>query len=315
VKRSREQTVFMITFLAPAFLLFTVFVAMPGIRAFAYSFEKWDGLSAPKWVGLDNFAALLRDRDVFAAALWHNIVLTVGAGLLIVVLSLLFASALHRRVRGAALFRVTFFFPNVISSVAIALLWVLLYSTTDFGVINSLLGWLKYEDFGRLNGAMDVARGWTGLANLELPFPFTGKPYLIYSLIPIIVWASTGFYMVLFLAAMEGIPESYYEAATLDGASEISQFWHITLPLIREVLTVGLVFLVIGCLKIFDMVWIMDNEWPTKETHVLATLMYQKVFSEYNIGYGAAVAVLMFIVVFMASMFTLRLSRKEALEY
>lgn len=315
MRRSREQIVFMITFLTPAFVLFTVFVAMPSVRAFAYSLEKWDGLSESKWVGLDNFAALLRDRDVFAAALWHNVILTVGAGLSIVVLSLLFASALHRRVRGATLFRVTFFFPNVISSVAIALLWVLLYSTTDFGVINSFVAWLKEGDFGALNGAMDLARRWTGLADFDLPFPFTGKPYLIYSLIPIIVWASTGFYMVLFLAAMEGIPESYYEAATLDGASETSQFWHITLPLIREVLTVGLVFLVIGCLKMFDMVWIMDNEWPTKETHVLATLMYQKVFSEYNIGYGAAVAVLMFVVVFLASMLTLRLSRKEALEY
>ncbi len=203
----------------------------------------------------------------------------------------------------------------MISSVAVALLWVLLYSTTDFGVINSLLGWLKSGDFGVLNGPMGHLREWSGLASLNLPFPFTGKPYLIYSLIPIIVWTATGFYMVLFLAAMEGIPESYYEAATLDGASEVRQFWHITLPLIREVLTVGLVFLVIGCLKLFDMVWIMDNEWPTKETHVLATLMYQRVFTEYNVGSGAAVAVLMFVVVFAASLLTLRLSRNEALEY
>ena len=88
-----------------------------------------------------------------------------------------------------------------------------------------------------------------------------------------------------------------------------------TLPLIREVLTVGLVFLLIGCLKFFDAIWIMENQWPTKDSHVLATLLYQKVFSEYNVGYGSAIAVLLFILIFLSTLITLRLSRKEALEY
>ncbi|GMU92216.1 MAG: ABC transporter permease [Candidatus Hydrogenedentota bacterium] len=296
----RDQRIFAMLFLAPALVLFTLFVTLPSLRAFAYSLERWDGLSTPRWVGLQNFTTLLRDRDVFIRALGHNIFITAAAGVLILTLSLLFASVLHRRVRGANLFRVAFFFPNVISSVAVALLWLLLYSATDIGVIN---------------GALSLLQQWTGWPRTELPIPFMGKQNLIYSLVPMIVWTATGFYMVLFLAAMEGIPETYYEAAKLDGASAPSQFLHITLPLIREVLTVGLVFLVIGCLKLFDVVWIMDNEWPTKETHVLATLMYQKVFSEYNVGYGAAVAVLMFALVFVATLFTLRLSRKEALEY
>jgi len=129
------------------------------------------------------------------------------------------------------------------------------------------------------------------------------------------VWTATGFYMVLFLAAMENIPETFYEAAKLDGASGFAQFRHITLPLIREVLTVGLVFLVIGSLKFFDAIWVMENQRPTKDSHVLATVLYQKVFTEYNVGYGSAVAVLLFILVFVATLLTLKLSRKEALEY
>ncbi len=300
MKRTREQSVFIIVFLAPAFLLFTIFVAIPSVRALLYSLQKWDGLSEAKWVGLANFKALFSDGDLFEVALGHNLFLTVTAGSTILVLSLFFASVLHRRVRGATIFRVTFFFPNVLASVAIALLWVLLYSTTDFGVINGFLEWME--------------RIW-GWPTVNLPFPFAGKQYLIYSIVPMMVWTATGFYMVLFLAAMEGIPETFYEVAELEGASGFSQFWHITLPLIREVLVVGLVFLVIGCLKLFEAVWIMDNQWPSKETHVLATLLYQKVFSEYNVGYGSAVAVLLFALVFLATLVTLRLSRREALEY
>ena len=300
MKGRREQRIFILTFLAPALLLFTTFVAVPSLRALGYSLQKWDGLSTPEWVGLKNFADLFRDSDLFIVALGHNLFLMACGGTIILTLSLFFAAVLHRRIRGASVFRVAFFFPNVISAVAIALLWVLLYSTTDFGLVNSLLSWLK-ETFG-----------WP---RVDLPFPFVSSEVLIYSLIPMMVWTATGFYMVLFLAAMENIPETFYEAAKLDGATGPAQFRYITLPLIREVLTVGLVFLVIGSLKYFDAIWVMENQRPTRESHVLATVLYQKVFTEYNVGYGSAVAVLLFILVFLATLLTLRLSRKEALEY
>jgi len=251
-------------------------------------------------VWFKNFADLFRDSDLFIVALKHNVFLMAVGGSLTLTLALFFAAVLHRRVRGANLFRVAFFFPNVISSVAIALLWVLLYSTTDFGVVNAILGW--FQD----------AVGWP---HIDLPFPFVNSKYLVYSIVPMMVWTATGFYMVLFLAAMENIPETFYEAAKLDGASGFAQFRHITLPLIREVLTVGLVFLVIGSLKFFDAIWVMENQRPTKDSHVLATVLYQKVFTEYNVGYGSAVAVLLFILVFVATLLTLKLSRKEALEY
>ncbi|MBI5094340.1 MAG: sugar ABC transporter permease [Candidatus Hydrogenedentes bacterium] len=315
MKMRKEQQVFVVSFLAPAFFLYTAFVAFPSVRALLYSLQKWDGLSIPEWVGLRNFYDLFGDSDLFVAALQHNLILMAFGGCFTLLLSLFFAALLHRRVRGATLFRVTFFFPNVISSVAISLLWVLLYSTTDFGVINGCLELIQ-RALVSANGHLSA---W-GLPQLpvipfDLPFPFAGTKYLIYSIVPMIIWMSTGFYMVLFLAAMENIPETFYEAATLDGATEFRKFWHITLPLIREVLTVGLVFLVIGCLKLFDAVWIMENQWPQKESHVLATVLYQKVFTEYNVGYGSAVAVLLFVLVFLSTLLTLRLSRKEAIEY
>jgi ABC-type sugar transport system permease subunit len=301
VKGQGNQRVFIIVFLAPAFFLFTLFVAIPSVQALLYSLQHWDGFGQARWVGLHNFRVLFAESDLFVTALKHNLIITAGAGSMTLMLALLFAALIHRRIRGSRVFRVVFFFPNVIASVAIALLWVLLYSTTEFGLINQFLV--------LLNSHLHFMRPEA------LPFPFTDSRYVIYSIIPMVVWMATGFYMVLFLAAMETVPVTFYEAARLDGASEWTQFWQITFPMIREVFTVGLVFLVIGCMKFFDIVWVMENQWPAKESHVLATVLYQKVFSEYNVGYGSAVAVLLFLMVFAATLVVLRLSRREALEY
>lgn len=300
----RDYFLFLAGFLAPALFLFTIFVAWPSVRALIYSVQKWNGLTEPEWVGLANFRQLFAD-DLFIRALEHNIILLVGAGSIIIILSLAFAAMLHQRLPGSAVFRITFFFPNVIAAVAIAILWIVLYSTTAFGVFNAVL-----------MGLQDLL-GYAGLSFMEgmLPYPFLDSTRLIYSLIPMMVWTATGFYMVLFLAAMENIPPSYYEAARLDGATGIQQFFHVTLPMIREVLVVGVVFLVISSFKFFDAVWVMENQVPAKDSHVLATVLYQKVFSEYNVGYAAAVAVLLFLIVLSATLITLRWSRKEAVEY
>jgi len=241
LRSKRQQRRFFITLLAPAFVLYTVFVFIPGVRALVYSLQKWDGLGDPAWAGIDNFRALFAD-DLFVSALRHNILLGVVGGSITLGLALFFASLLHRKIRGAGIFRVAFFFPNIIAAVAVAILWMLLYSTTDFGMVNALLGVIQsfYDTvtgsvaavsslayLGSSNGG--VVKGiageiWLSAARADgmreaLPFAFTDSKYLIYSLIPMMVWTATGFYMVLFVAAMENIPEEYYEAAKLDGAT------------------------------------------------------------------------------------------------
>ena len=295
---------FLAVFLGPALALFTVFVAWPAVRALIYSLQKWDGFREAEWVGFDNFRTLFGD-SLFRQALAHNGILMAAGGGITIALALFFASLLHRKIRGAGLFRVAFFFPNVISAVAIALLWLLLYSTSDFGLINGVLVGIR-----SVLGAVGI-----DVWEETLPFAFTDSQHLIYSLIPMMVWTATGFYMVLFLAAMQSIPEEYYEAAHLDGASPLSQFWHVTLPMIREVVVVGVVFIVISSAKFFDAVWVIENQYPTNDSHVLATVLYQKAFSEYNIGYAAAVAVVLFVIVFLLTLVTFRFSRKDALEY
>lgn len=296
---------FLIVFLAPAFLLFTGLVAVPGVRALLYSFQRWNGMTDPVWVGAANFRKLASEGDLFLAALWNNAILLSVGGTITLGLSLTFAALISRRIRGASVFRITFFFPNVIALVAVALLWVLLYSSTGFGPINALLG------------ALDTGLRAIGLGGLgtDLPYPFMDSRHLIVSLIPMLIWAGTGFYMVLFLAAMQNIPEEYYEAAHLDGATGFQQFRMITLPLIRDVIAVGVVFLCISSLKLFDPIWVMENQRPNRSSHVLATLLYQKAFTEYDIGYASAVAVLLFVLVFLATLISLRLSRRDRMEY
>ena len=308
--------------LTPAFLLFTCFTAIPGVRALIYSGQKWDGFTEPEWVGADNFRALMAD-DLFLQALKNNAILMVLGGGLTLCLALIFASLIHRGIRGSGLFRVAFFFPNILAAVAIAILWQQMYSTTGFGIINA--GLVSLQDL--LNAGLhkmvpllipDVDPKYVVLfiPTMSLfPFPFTDSHYLIWFIVPLLVWTATGFYMVLFLAAMQSIPEEYYEAATIDGASGWQQFWHITLPLIREVFVVGVVFFIISTAKFFDAVWVMEAELPSKDSHVMATVLYQKVFHEYNVGYAAAVAVVLFVLVLIATLITLKFSRKDALEY
>lgn len=294
VLKRREQRTFIVLFLAIPLLLYSVFVVIPALNALRYSFTRWDGLSDPVWVGLKNFVTLSQSGTVFRRALQNNLFLMFVPGAFILSLALFFAYSIHQRIRGARLFRIVFFFPNIISSVAISLLWILLYSTTDVGLFNVIL---------------------KKVFHYKEAVPFMESGHLLRSIVPMMIWSATGFYMVLFLAAMENIPETYYEAARLDGASPTQIFFRITLPLIWDVLTTGIIFLVIGGLKVFDAIWVMENSRPSEKTHTLATLMYTKVFEEYNIGQGTAIAVLLFVLVLVATLLSFRLLKRERLEY
>ncbi len=293
-------------FLAIPLAVYATFVLIPAVNAFRYSLTRWDGLSEPVWVGLKNFRTIGSQASEFTTALWHNVYLMFVPGVFILTLALFFAYTIHRGIKGGRLFRIAFFFPNVISSVAVAILWIYVYSAGESGLLNGVLKGI----FGT------SVPGWVPvLGGEKLPYPFTQSDTLIQALTPMIVWTATGFYMVLFLAAMENIPESYYEAAKLDGASNARMFFTVTIPLMWDVLTTGIVFLVIGGLKIFDSVWVMENGHPKPPTHTMATLMYTRVFEEYDIGLGTAIAVCLFVLVLLATMISFRLLKRERLEY
>ncbi len=293
--RLRRQRRFALLCVLPALILFTLWVGLPTVRAFVYALTEWNGLSEPRFAGWGSFRSVLFGTNHLLLALKNNLILMIVPSVLALVISLGFAAAIHRGVFGARFFRSVFFFPNVLSAVAVSVLWMLMYSTTEYGILNALL-----RAAGR---------------PADDPIQFTESSVLVWAVIPMLVWSSVGFFMLLFLAAMQNIPESFYDAARIDGAGPVHTFFFITVPLIWDTVVVALVFFGIGGLKIFDQVWILEQQQPRPQSNTLATLMYGKIFEEYRIGEGTAIAVVQFALVLLITVALLKLWRREALEY
>jgi raffinose/stachyose/melibiose transport system permease protein len=283
-------------FVGPAVAIYTIFVIVPALRSFSWSLHEWNGLTpiaSMPYRGLLNFKRLLLESDGFWIALKNNLFLMFAVPLFVIPLAMFLAAAISRGVRGATLFRIVFFFPNLLGGVAATLLWLHLYNPQG-GLVNSLL----------------VGVGWKSFDG----FPWLAAKNLYWAVVPIMIWGACGFNMVLYLAAMESIPESYYEAATIDGASKWRQYWTITLPLIWDVLTISIVFLVIGGMKAFEVIWLLVNQRPQTDNHTIATRMITTMFNQYQVGEATALAVLLFLMVFVGTAATMRGLRRETIE-
>ena len=283
-------------FVGPALLIYCVFVVLPSVRAFSWSVHTWDGLggiNTMTWAGLLHFKRLLLERDAFWIALKNNLFLMLVIPAFVVPLALALAACLSRGVFGSRLFRVVFFFPNLLGTVAVSLLWVHLYNPQG-GLINALLVKIGLSSFD----------GYAWLS----------ADHLYWALIPMSVWGACGFNMVLYLAAMQGVPSELYEAADLEGASSWHQFWTITLPLIWDVVIISIVFLIIGGMKAFDVIWLLTNQRPTTANHVIGTRVVQTMFNEFNVGEATAMAVVLFVLVFICTAISMQFSRREAIE-
>ncbi len=287
-------------FLGPALLLYGLFVLAPSLTAFGWAFTRWNGLEPRTWAGAFNFRWLLLESDTFWFALRNNLYLMVVPALFVVPLALLFAWLIHRGVWGAGLFRTVLLFPNLLGGIAATLVWL-----------------SAYEPHGGLVNAGLVALGRL-LHNARLAsfggFPWLAPEHLYAALIPIYLWMACGFNLILYLAAMEGIDPQLYEAAELDGASAWRQFFGITLPLIREVITISAVFLVISGLNAFEMIWLLTAQDPAPASHTLSTLLVTAMFKDFALGRAAAIAVILFILVFACSALVMRGRRSEPIE-
>ena len=283
-----------LTFIGPAAVLYTVFVVVPCLKSFAWSVYRWDGLTEMTYKGLLHFKRLLFESDGFWIALRNNLFLMFVIPLCVLPLSLFLAACISRGVRGSKVFRIVVLFPNILGVVAATLLWMHMFNPQG-GVVNRALVGIGLEGFK--------------------DFAWLSPQYLYWALIPISVWGACGFFTILFLAAMERIPASLYEAAAIDGASPWRQFWTITLPLMRDVLAIAAVFMVIGGMKAFEVIWLLTNQFPTTHTHVIGTRMVQSMFTEFKVGEATAIAVLLFLMVFYGTAVTLRLIRREKVEF
>lgn len=286
-----------IPFLAPALLLYAVFVLWPYAQAIYFSLTQWTGVTANRtFIGLGNYEKLIADPH-FRTALSHNIQLLVILPIVTLGLALTFATLFTQggqAVRGAQFYRVVFFFPQVMSVVIIGVLWQYIYNPI-MGILNATLN----------------AIGLGGLARPWLGDPATA----LWAVAAVVVWQAVGFYMVLFIAGMQSIPVSFYEAARLDGATRWNSFWDITLPLLWDNFRVALVYIGIACLDLFTIVAVMTEGRPNRASDVVARYMYEVAFTNSQFGYASAIGVALLIMTLILSVFTLRFTQREQLEY
>ena len=291
------QNRFIIGFLAIPLLLYFVFVILPFGSSMLIAFTRWRGVSPDiTFTGLSNLNKLLGD-DLFWAALTHNFEVLVPLVSITLCMALFFGALFARGLRGQGFFRVTFFFPQVLSAAVVAVLFGYVYHPT-IGILSSLLGALGFKSL--------AAFPWLGDTGTVLP-----------AVIFVAIWQAVGFYMVLFIASMQSIPTEYYEAAKLDGANEWAIFWRITLPLMRDTLRTAIVFLMIGAMDMFVYISILTNETggPGRAAEVLSSYLYGEAFRRQNFGYATMLAVVLMIIVLALSMIGLRAGSQESLEY
>lgn len=286
-----------IPFLAPALLLYGVFVLYPYVQAFWISLHQWRGVSAnKKYIGLDNYRKVVEDEN-FRNALTHNVQLLFVLPIFIIGLAMLFATLFvqgGRGVRGAGFYRVVFFFPQVMSLVIVGVLWQYIYNPNS-GLVNGFL---------RAVGLGSLTRSWLGDTSTAL-----------WAVAAVIVWQAVGFYMVLFVAGMQSIPLDYYEAARLDGANRFAQFKDVTMPLLWENIRVAIVYIAIAALDLFTIIQVMTEGKPQRSTDVAARYMYEQAFKNSQFGYASAIGVVLLILTLGLSIILLVFSRRDRLEY
>ncbi len=281
-------------FIGPAALALVLLMAVPLVDAAILSFQNWNGMKPPTWIGFDNYIRLAQD-ETFWRALWHTAYFTVCTAILQTVLPLLIASLLTSGIRGGAVFRTLYFMPVIISLAISGLLWSMLFEP-NFGPINSVLR----------------AVGLGAFAPLWLASPDAVMP----SVIIVSVWQSLGFYLVIFFAALQAVPKELYEAATIDGANAWNRFTNITVPTIWPVIVIVVVLNTINGIKVFDQIWVMTAGGPDYASATLGTYLYAIAFgamgaSNSRLGYATAIAIVILILSLAVSMVQIRLGRRR----
>lgn len=297
LSRVAKRNLVAYSFILPNFLGFCIFTLVPMIFAFALAFMNWDGSNPVSFAGLSNFTRLV-DDTFFKAALKNTIIYCIGTVPLTMVASLALAIVLNQKVIGRGVFRTLSFFPYVASLVAITAVWKMLFHPSK-GPINNLL-------FNLFKVPQD-----------KLPQWFTGSLVLL-SMILFSVWKYMGYYMVIYLAGLQGISSELYEAASLDGANTWNKFRYITWPQLSSTTFFVVVMLTINCFKVYDIAIMLagggSGELTTSST-VLVYYIYQKAFIDWDLGYSSAVAMVLFVLVLIVTLIQFKgQSEKEKVE-
>lgn len=292
-KRKVKNALIAYSFLAPNFLGFLIFTLAPVLFSILLSFMNWNGGPIDKitWAGFDNFAAIFKnfsfEKSDLGIALRNTVVYTVVTVPLTIGCSLALALVLNRAGRTAKLLRVVFFFPYVASIVAVCTCWS--YLLMKYGPVNQFL-----SIFG-----INIGKSWT-----------SSKDHAIWAIILVSVWRSAGYYMVMYLAGLQGVPRELYEAATVDGANGWQKFWKVTFPMLTPTTFFVSIMMVISCFKIYDIVAVMTEGGPGRATLMLVYHIYTLSFTQIKYGVASAVAMVLFAIVLLVTIIQFRAEKR-----
>ncbi|MDD3218152.1 MAG: sugar ABC transporter permease [Lachnospiraceae bacterium] len=258
-------------FVLPAFIVYAIFCLFPIGYNIYMSFFDTNLMEKSTFVGLNNYIQLAKDAT-FIKSLKNNILMVIGSLIAHMPLAMFFANAIFKKIKGAAFFQTVFFLPSVICGVAVGLTWTFIYNG-NYGLLNAFLGAIGLENLQQV---------WLSNKNLAL-----------FCIIIVVMWQFVGYHMIIQLAAMRNIDSSYYEAASIDGATGWQQFVNITLPMIKPILKIDAVLIITGSLKYFDLIAVMTGGGPNHATEVMSTYMYYQGFNILKYGYSSAIGVVL----------------------
>lgn len=295
-KNSKSKKIFIGLSVIPAVILFFIFMIIPTINVFWMSLFKWGGLSNnKKFVGLNNFIILFKDEK-FIKSFQNTLFLIVFVSIVTLVLAIALAAILIRKdIKFNNFFRVVFYLPNILSVVVISAIFSAILDPNQ-GIINATLGLFKLENWQRM---------------------WLGNPKTVVWCISIaMIWQAVGYYMVMYMSAMSSVPESLYEAADLEGASKIHQFFSITLPLVWGTVRTTLTFFIISCINLsFLFVTVMTSGGPDGASETVLGYMYKQAYGNSSYGYGMAIGVVIFLFSFGLSLILSKITEREVIEY
>lgn len=296
MRNSKEKKRFIVFGLLPSLILYTIFMVYPTINVFYESLFKTGGLSGNKtFVGLANFKLLFSDTN-FIRSFQNTIFLIVIVTIVTMFLAIIFASILSReKIAGQNFFRIIFYIPNILSIAVIASIFAAIYGM----------------DQGLINGFMRLFNG------NHTNVPFLGdRMYVVYSIGFAMIWQAIGYYMVMYMSTMSQIPEHLYEAANLDGAGKIRQFFDITLPLTWQTIRTTLTFYVISNINIaFQIIKALTGGGPDGASLTLLNYQYEQAYTNSSFGYGLAIGVVVFLFSFILSAIIHRLTKRDIMQY
>jgi raffinose/stachyose/melibiose transport system permease protein len=282
----------LLAFVAPAFVLYSIFLLIPTVGGMYYSFTDWNGLNRTyDFIGFANFVEALNEDPDFVHSLWFTMKYVLFMVILQNAIALLLAVLIESRKRSKGFFRTIFFMPNMISQIIGAFMWTFVFTQVLPQVAEKTM--MSFLD-----------QSWIGDPNVSF-----------YSIIIVSLWNGVGYMMIIYLAALQGVPQSLKEAATIDGANPLQAFFHVTLPMITHALTICFFLTLNGAFKVFEVVYGLTGGGPGRSTQVITMNIYEEAFSNnFLYGYASAKSVILFVIILFFTFIQISVMKKKEVE-